>query len=76
MMTYIGMNSAWVNFAYSGNPNEGPMKTTVIRPFPLYETNTRPYVKLDFPDSDSFSATNQKNQICSGLYDFIYDTLA
>jgi para-nitrobenzyl esterase len=69
----LGMQSAWVNFAYTGNPNDGPMNATVIRPFPLYETDTRPYVKLDYPDSANYSATNHKNAICSSIYDSIYD---
>jgi para-nitrobenzyl esterase len=69
----LGIQSAWVNFAYTGNPNDGPMNATVIRPFPLYETTTRPYVKLDYPDSADYSATNHKNEICSSIFDFVYD---
>jgi hypothetical protein len=33
----LGMRSAWINFAYTGNPNKGSMHAYVIRPFPVPE---------------------------------------
>lgn len=69
----LSIQSAWVNFVYSGNPNDGPMQATVIRPFPLYDVVNRSLVRLDYPDSSTYSATNFKDSVCSSMWDKVYD---
>jgi hypothetical protein len=68
------MHSAWVNFVYTGNPNDGPLHGNVIRPFPLYNSTARPLVQLDYPDDPSYTVTNLKQGVCSQLWNNVYAT--
>jgi carboxylesterase type B len=74
----LGMRSAWVNFAYTGNPNKGPMQATVIRPFPLYDSTNHPLVQLDYPGDPKYSELyfNLKNSVCSNVWDKFYDAVS